>query len=184
LNATTLAVHFSQDGHRLTVRSWIQALCDQDAGHALEQAIAESGFDAVFWECPPVRDTTLDDPFECVLVHSSALARVKANPAPFRHVLDSAAPVATFDNLGGDATLVVPTSQASNNCYPHLAQFCRTAPDDQRRAVWRALGEAIHPRVQQRPIWVSTSGLGVYWLHFRLDSRPKYYTHRPYRAVP
>lgn len=31
------------------------------------------------------------------------------------------------------------------------------------------------------PLWVSTSGLGVSWLHVRLDSRPKYYTYAPYK---
>lgn len=25
---------------------------------------------------------------------------------------------------------------------------------------------------------------GVYWLHLRLDTRPKYYTHAPFRAAP
>ena len=30
-------------------------------------------------------------------------------------------------------------------------------------------------------LWVSTSGLGVYWLHVRLDSYPKYYQHAPYK---
>ena len=30
------------------------------------------------------------------------------------------------------------------------------------------------------PTWVSTAGGGVAWLHVRLDSAPKYYTHRPY----
>ena len=28
---------------------------------------------------------------------------------------------------------------------------------------------------RQKKVWMSTSGLGVYWLHVRLDSRPKYY---------
>lgn len=31
------------------------------------------------------------------------------------------------------------------------------------------------------PIWLSTSGLGVYWLHMRLDRRPKYYTYEPFK---
>lgn len=31
------------------------------------------------------------------------------------------------------------------------------------------------------PIWLSTSGLGVYWLHVRLDTRPKYYNHDEYK---
>ncbi|MDF9799652.1 hypothetical protein OKW21_004915 [Catalinimonas alkaloidigena] len=30
---------------------------------------------------------------------------------------------------------------------------------------------------------MSTSGLGVYWLHIRLDSRPKYYQFDPYRKL-
>jgi len=28
---------------------------------------------------------------------------------------------------------------------------------------------------------LSTAGMGVYWLHVRLDTRPKYYQHTPYR---
>ena len=34
------------------------------------------------------------------------------------------------------------------------------------------------------PVWTSTSGLGVYWLHVRLDSRPKYYQHQPFKKWP
>ena len=30
------------------------------------------------------------------------------------------------------------------------------------------------------PLWVSTAGLGVSWLHVRLDARPKYYRHDAY----
>ncbi len=30
---------------------------------------------------------------------------------------------------------------------------------------------------------VSTNGLGVAWLHVRLDTRPKYYTFQPYRTM-
>jgi hypothetical protein len=31
-------------------------------------------------------------------------------------------------------------------------------------------------------MWLSTSGLGVAWLHIRLDSTPKYYQHQPYTS--
>ena len=34
------------------------------------------------------------------------------------------------------------------------------------------------------PVWMSTSGAGVSWLHIRLDSRPKYYQYRPFAASP
>ena len=35
--------------------------------------------------------------------------------------------------------------------------------------------------VNDKPTWLSTAGMGVAWLHVRLDQRPKYYAHRPYR---
>jgi hypothetical protein len=35
-------------------------------------------------------------------------------------------------------------------------------------------------RVSTTPVWLSTAGAGVAWLHVRLDDRPKYYSHRPY----
>jgi hypothetical protein len=45
----------------------------------------------------------------------------------------------------------------------------------------RATGAAVAARLSARPLWLSTSGLGVAWLHVRLDSRPKYYSYAPYR---
>jgi hypothetical protein len=39
-------------------------------------------------------------------------------------------------------------------------------------------------RVGRQPVWLSTAGAGVAWLHVRLDDRPKYYGHGPYRQRP
>ena len=33
----------------------------------------------------------------------------------------------------------------------------------------------IESKKPDQKLWVSTSGLGVFWLHLRLDSYPKYY---------
>jgi hypothetical protein len=33
----------------------------------------------------------------------------------------------------------------------------------------------------KEPLWLSTAGQGVFWLHVRLDRYPKYYNHAPYR---
>lgn len=43
--------------------------------------------------------------------------------------------------------------------------------------------ESTHGQRQDdsHPVWFSTSGMGVPWLHFRLDHRPKYYTFTPYK---
>jgi len=38
-------------------------------------------------------------------------------------------------------------------------------------------------RLSSRPVWLSTAGGGVSWLHVRLDDRPKYYHHAAYRVI-
>jgi hypothetical protein len=35
-----------------------------------------------------------------------------------------------------------------------------------------------------RPVWLSTAGAGVPWLHLRLDDRPRYYGFAPFRRPP
>jgi hypothetical protein len=36
---------------------------------------------------------------------------------------------------------------------------------------------------QRQGLWLSTSGLGVLYLHFRIDTVPKYYSHVPYKTI-
>jgi hypothetical protein len=94
--------------------------------------------------------------------------------------------------------------------YAHLANFVRQAPTHQVTGLWQmaasAYLEALQPSKNSnedgsisstgrrkinikkqktssgaaKPVWFSTSGMGVAWLHFRLDQRPKYYTYRAF----
>lgn len=89
--------------------------------------------------------------------------------------------VVTFPNLDRDATLIVPCPLGSLSSYTHLAAFVRSAPEAQRHAFFAALGVTVLTHLFEEPLWVSTAGMGVYWLHLRLDSRPKYYRHVPYQ---
>ena len=129
--------------------------------------------------------TTAGQPFEFVLLDSPGLAR-QPDPDAFREHFDRmpVSQVAVFSNLGGDATMVVPHPIAAATAYGHLAAFVRSAPDHQRNALWRAVGDAMARRIGAKPVWLSTAGAGVSWLHVRLDDRPKYYGHAPYRALP
>lgn len=135
------------------------------------------------WETPPVTAATLTRPFEFVVLNSPGLARTP-EPETFSEHFDAATDgVAVFANLRGDAILVVPTPVAESSAYGHLAAFVRLAPDPQRHALWTAVGEAMSHRVGGRPVWLSTAGAGVSWLHVRLDDRPKYYNYAPFRAA-
>lgn len=149
------------------------------------EAVLDSGFEAFFWETPPVTLSTLRRPFEFVVVEGGALARLQPDPQPFsRHFAARPCPeVLNFPNLGGDATLIVPAPVSpDHSCYTHLGNFLRAAPAGQVDRFWQVVGETMQQRVSESPLWLSTAGMGVSWLHLRLDSRPKYYRHRPYAA--
>lgn len=151
----------------------------------LARTLAGSSYSAFFWEAPPVTSQSLSRPFECVLVEGAALAQLRPDLSPFSaHFRDQPDQHAIgFPNLSGDAFLVVPTPSAAMTCYTHLACFIRSAPAAQVDAFWRLVGSSMRQRVSSAPIWLSTAGMGVSWLHFRLDSRPKYYRHAPYTKL-
>ncbi|HEU5075095.1 MAG TPA: hypothetical protein VFU02_12985, partial [Polyangiaceae bacterium] len=73
---------------------------------------------------------------------------------------------------------------AEPSAYTHLAAFLRHAPPEQCEVLLREVGFAARECLRNEPFWLSTSGLGVAWLHVRIDSRPKYYQYTPYRRFP
>ena len=85
-----------------------------------------------------------------------------------------------FENLGRDAVLVVPSPNGPESDYGNIMAFTRRAPTAQNHALWSTVGRTMLQRVSDRPVWLSTAGGGVAWLHVRLDSRPKYYGFREY----
>lgn len=147
--------------------------------------LASSGFAAFRFETPPVTASTVRRQFEFVLLDSPALQQ-RADPHSFAEHFGSAGEtgVAVFPNVGGDAVLIAPSPSASPSCYAHVAAFVRGAPQWQQQTLWRTVAEAMAARVGMRPVWLSTAGAGVAWLHVRLDDRPKYYGYDPYRRAP
>ena len=81
----------------------------------------------------------------------------------------------------GNEAVRVDRPLTAPSAYGHLAAFLRLAPEGQRQALWRAVGEAVARRVGAKPVWLSTARAGASWLHVRLDDPPKYYGHEPYR---
>jgi hypothetical protein len=136
---------------------------------------------AYCWECPPLTTASVTRPFECVFVASPLLARYPPDPAPFAEFFTPGSSVATFENLGKEAVLVAPCPGAAGSNFAHLASFVATATPAQQSALWQAVAVAMESRIGTSATWLSTAGLGVFWLHVRLDSRPKYYRYAPYR---
>jgi len=180
--------YYAATGTRLLSWGEVLSLWVDDTAfcEAFCRCLAEAAFESFRWETPGLVEHGLDGPFEFVVVDSPELA-ARADPDPFAgHFRQTGKRlVVSFANLGGDAELIVPCPRSGDaGVYTHLARFVRGAPPAQQRALWHAVGLAMERRVGDRPVWLSTAGGGVAWLHVRLDDDPKYYAHAPYRAVP
>jgi hypothetical protein len=185
IDSDTRLVRVCRHGAPATYRAVVDALRSDAAfrDHLLETLASAPGT-AFFWEARPVSASSLDTAFEFVTVASRLLAGTRADPTAFHEHLATAGinqAAAVFPSLRGDATLVVPTQQAAPDVYGHLAAFVRGAPAPQRQQFLQAVGTALAQRISAAPTWLSTAGLGVAWLHVRLDSTPKYYSYRAFR---
>lgn len=143
--------------------------------------LANSPYPAFYWEHPPLTIQKLEEDYEFVLVNSPALSLIQSDPRTFAEKFEKEQLVVRFPNLRADAELVVPTPQREDvSSYAHLARFVRKGRNEQQQFFWELVGGTALELINQEACWLSTSGLGVHWLHVRFDARPKYYTHRPY----
>ena len=143
------------------------------------------------WETPPVTTSTIARQFQFVIVDTPEFITRRVDEYAFQeHFVDDGVNqgVVTFKNIGGDASLIVPSPHAETKVdtevYGHLGAFIRGAPEKQIDAFWRVVGIAVTKSLGNSPIWLSSAGGGVAWLHMRLDSAPKYYSYLPFKANP
>jgi len=178
-------VSVAEGEHMLTMREVISLWRDDEAFRDFFIAtLAASPYAAFFWEMPPLDDGALVNAYECAVIGGDVLARMRSDDSDFSEHLCGPEQVAVFDNLGGDALLIAPRQIADAESYGHIASFVRHAPREQQHWLLRCLAAEIEKRLanSQQRFWVSTSGLGVPWVHVRLDRRPKYYQYAPYKT--
>ncbi|MBE9076280.1 hypothetical protein IQ241_03040 [Romeria aff. gracilis LEGE 07310] len=145
------------------------------------EILTDSPFVAYMWETPSVSCSSVQRPFEFVLVDAPELDRA-AEPDDFQDYFSPEGQgIVSFENLGGDALMIVPSPRTAESAYVHLAKFVREGPTEQVQALWQAVGREMRLRISDRALWLSTSGADVAWLHVRVDSRPKYYAYKPYK---
>lgn len=176
--------HILQESSRLSFRELFTLLeSNPDFSRWYADILTSTDLEAFFWEHPPLTKANYEETAEFVLIGSSQLASLHPDPEPFASQFADRpdTDVISFPNLGGDAVLVVPRPIGNIEAYPHLAVFLRRAPESQVRALWKATGKIVRAGLSSTPMWLSTAGLGVSWLHLRLDTRPKYYTYEPYK---
>jgi len=145
--------------------------------------LADSGFEAFFWENKPFTANTLSDPYECNLVQSTYLANQSSDKKTFRKYFDDNKEIAYFSNLGNDAQLIVPVPKSQTDDFTHIGRFLREAGKNQIDLFWKTVADETLKRISDNPVWLSTSGIGVYWLHVRIDTYPKYYQTEDFKTL-
>ena len=166
---------------------------DADFREWFGATLAASPAVAFRWETPALSTTLATRPFEFVLIEDRYLDRTPDADAFAAHFRGTTADALAIPNLGRTSELIVPRGntphgQASHanvalRTYVHLAAFLRGAPATQIHALWRCVAATVLRRMSDRPLWLSTAGAGVAWLHVRVDPTPKYYAHAPYRSI-
>ena len=148
------------------------------------QVLSDISFNAYRWETPVVDLNRFDRPFEFIVRNDPSLDGPE-NCSAFQQYFDAADEeqwIVEFPNLGGDAILVVPLPGGSHVDHCHLASFIGSCSAEHESLLWKHVGMTMLERVSDVPVWLSTAGGGVAWLHVRLDDKPKYYSHQPYKA--
>ena len=173
-------------GNFLTYGSVIELLkSDEVFREEFIKELKHSEYSAYFWETVAVANSDLEvREFEFVLVESKQLSRLNPDYTPFIEKFLDKKDVVSFPNLGRDAILVVPLPMDKKSDFSHLAKFVRCAPDAQVHDLWKTAADEMKKELaknERTPLWLSTAGMGVPWLHVRIDSRPKYYTYEPYK---
>jgi hypothetical protein len=174
------------DDEQLNYADFLSHLQDNETFRAFYiDLLSDIPFRAWQWETPAVTASTLKQPFEFV-VHNSPGIDLPPDYGPFRQYfeeLDSDETIAVFDNLGKDAKLIAPAPHPNKLNYSHIGIFTDLAPKEQQHALWKTVGRVTDDLISAKPLWLNTAGGGVAWLHVRLDSRPKYYRHKPYTSA-
>lgn len=86
--------------------------------------------------------------------------------------------------------MVTPCQNGPAEEYAHLGSFLRSAPLEQVRNLWQTLGRTVEKtlsaqgRSESEPLWVSTNGIGMPWVHLRLDMSPRYFHYTLWKLHP
>jgi hypothetical protein len=145
----------------------------------------KKGQDGVFLEFPSLSRENEEDIATVMLIPTNAFTHVMANHTAFETYMEKQGDnkFVVFPSLGGDGLLLVPTLKLEETPYDscaHVARFMLEASAREVICMWKKLAEVVlerhaDPTRNGAPIYVSTHGKGVPWLHMRICDTPKYY---------
>lgn len=127
----------------------------------------------------------MDTEYEEKYIESDRLEKITQNYEPFEEhfVKPKNKYVTSFLNLSKKSLLVVPVppktgAQNPNKTfnYTTIKDFIDNAPQKQQVAFWKHVAKRVNELLKiVDTVYINTHGLGVYYLHVRLDTNPKHY---------
>ena len=145
--------------------------------------LEKSSFEAFRFETPAININSLNQEFEFVLINCPGLIGTPDKDSFSEFFTDDKGGIVNFQNLGKNAQLIVPCPITSLDVYTHIASFCRKAPVAQKHNLFKAAATFLKGNISEKPTWFSTAGMGISWLHLRIEKRPKYYHYKPYKQT-
>lgn len=164
-----------------TFLTWIEVIegwIDGSLSYLFSYDLLCHHLSACFLECNQISE---NDPFICSISYSEELSILKkADPKPFTSQLKTSKQFTSFINLSKDAVLVIPTKSSLNLelndiSYAHFSSFLRKCDEKTLNKFWAFVGTTVFDLIKKKNIFLSTSGLGVSFLHVRISEKPKYY---------
>ena len=175
--------NFKQRGKHIGMYSGGLLLCNSSEFRNLcTNILKECPFEAFYWYLGVAyyddkKDEDRSDIFKFTVKNAPSLI-TKANDE-FK-VPNS---ISEIPNLSRNCLLIVPKCLGEYQKYAHLGSFIRKASHSQIDQLWGTIGNRIGYVMEcseftkfdkNIPLWISTHGNGVNWLHIRFDSSPKY----------
>lgn len=133
-----------------------------------------------FLEFPVLCKETEEKPFLFVFTPTDAFEGKTAKSAAFDRAFEKdTESIIRFQNVSGDGLLVCPRprDESREDC-GHLMDYMLSKKEPHSRKIdllQKVAETALSMYETSERVYVSTSGLGVPWLHFRVFPAPKYY---------
>ncbi len=181
-NKNTL--HIYSNGNPLSFKDVIARWKKDEEFHDFyRDLLIEFGGTGCFWEHPPISKFNENDTYEVTIIKTSSFEGRLADCTPFLSQVTNNEKFISFENLSKSAKLLIPNPNVFDNNCRDLIEFLTNAERRDISVFFVRIGSLIDEEisVDSSYRYLSTHGLGVIWLHVRLDLRPKYYHHRPYK---
>lgn len=173
VNKNTLKFNFN-----ITYETFVNLMTDKKYILKFIKILQEIPFEYYVLQTPCFQKNNL---FEFVIINKPELKKMKLNTTVYKKYFNNNK-VTSFLNLTGDTTLIVPQilSNVDKNIYLNISTFSKNAPINQQILLWKKVIDEI--KKCKHKCFLSTHGLGIGWLHIRIDESPKYYLYDNYKG--